>query len=42
MPGEFDGYVTCNFPIIRKATIKSSPTPLVHPTSSNLMNGIFI
>lgn len=30
MPGEFDGYVTCNFPIIKKATIKPTEIPFVH------------
>lgn len=30
MPGEFDGYVTCNFPIIKKATIKPTEIPFAH------------
>lgn len=30
MPGEFDGYVTCNFPIIKKATIKATEIPFAH------------
>ncbi len=30
MPGEFDGYVTCNYPIIKRTTIKSTEIPFVH------------
>lgn len=30
MSGEFDGYVTCNFPIIKKATIKATEIPFAH------------
>ncbi len=48
MPGEFDGYVTCHFPIIRRATIKSTEIPFVHLSNEDNsdsaganLNGIF-
>lgn len=30
IPGEFDGYTTCNFPVIKKASIQSTEIPLAH------------
>ena len=33
--GEFDGYTTCNFPIIKKACIQSTDIPLAHTMPDN-------
>ena len=33
LAGEFDGYTTCNQPIIRNASIKQARTPLAHAPS---------
>ena len=38
MQGEFDGYVTCNQPIIKKASIQSADIPLAHSVNENSSN----